>query len=503
MEKAAILIPFRIRRSLVLDNFASWLSRHRNILVYVLFGLIGCLIMSGGEDVVLFVLSITIYGFAAWTVLRHAGGFVLTPAILFFLFYTVFTYISGLELFLNNGQGVSYGGGERNYVFYAAVHGGIFTFALGVLLATLALEFSPRVELARFRHTPWRDEYNLRGDYFAVILIGAAALIMTLLYTQNRGFIPLLQILKEQGAANIYDLANVARAQFSRYGLGAGEYHFQGYFQQFYLIILPFVTLFVASRYLFYRRVLLLILWLALGILTSFFLAMSLQRWPLMFFIITNYVLYANYAGRIRISHALAFATLTLSLFGFLTYIRGIENFAVLVDWVLSRILDTNVDVLYSIFEMFPRHFPFFGGQAILADIKGILPGPDVGFTRWLFDALYRVYGNGTTPTIFWGELYADFGLPGVFVGSLFAGFIIQWLYIAFIRGQKDLLGLVVYAIITIALSGLAITNPTTVLFQLGVVTALLLVVTLRIVRWFFHVGPVPAHCVSKADPAV
>jgi len=443
--------------------------------------------MSGGENVVLFILSITIYGFAAWIVLRHAGGFALTPAILFFLFFTIFTYISGLELFFTNGQDVSYGGGERNYVFYAAIHGGIFTFAVGLILATLCFEFSPREELARFRRTPWRDEYNRPGDYIAITLIWAVALFMTLLFIINQGFIPLLQTLKAQSGERIYELALAARAEFSRYGRSAGEYGFQGYFQQFYLIILPFVTLFVASRYLFYRRTFLLILWFVLGILTAFFLAMSLQRWPLMFFIVLNYVLYASYVGRIRISHTLAFITLALSLFGFLTYVRGLEDFAMVVDWVQRRIFWVNVDVLYSLFEMFPEHFPFFGGQAILSDIKGILPGPDVGFARWLYDALYQTYGNGTASTMVWGELYADFGLAGVWIGSLLVGFIMQMFYIVFIRSEKDLFGLVIYAMLTMALGMLGIANPVAVLFQYGIVTTLLLVVALEVMRWIFE----------------
>jgi len=473
-----------------LTHLANRLSRYRVSLGYILSGLLGCLIISGGEDVVLFILSLTIYGFAAWTIFRHAGGFAVTPAILFFLFFTVFTYVGGLALFFSNGEGVSYGGGDRNYIFYLAVHGGILTWALGIIFATIAFGFSPSKELASFRRTPWRNVYNLSGDTVVIALIGLVALIMSALYAYNRGSLPLLKVLLAQGTPDVYELASATRAEFSRYGRGVGSYFYQGYFQQFYLVILPFVTLYVGARSLYYRKVALRVLWVVLGIVTAFFLSVSLQRWPLMFFIVMNYILYANYKGRIRISHALSFIILALALFAFLTYLRGITDLALLVGWVVDRIFAINVDVLYSMFEMFPEHFPFFGGLAILGDLKGVLPGPDTGFTRWLFDALFRVYSNGTAPTIFWGELYADFGLPGVWVGSLLAGFTIQGVYIYYLRGQKDLLRLVVYTIVTIAIGALAMTNITDVIFQFGIVTALLLVLTLNLSRWIFEPWP-------------
>ena len=213
-----------------------------------------------------------------------------------------------------------------------------------------------------------------------------------------------------------------------------------------------------------------------------------------MIFIIMNYVMYVNYRGRIKTSHALYFVVMALSLFALLTYIRGMGDLSTALFWAQNRIFKTNVDVLYSIFEMFPRHFEFFGGLAILADLKGVLPGPDVAFSHWLFDALYRVHGTGTTPTIFWGQLYADFGLPGVLAGSLLAGFFMQWFYIWFIRGEKSLLKLIVYAIITMALAGLAITNPVTILFQLGIVSTLLLVLVLKVMRDLFQAEPKVAN---------
>jgi oligosaccharide repeat unit polymerase len=402
----------------------------------------------------------------------------------------MFTYSGGLWLFFHNGAGVSYGGGEPNYQFYISITGGIFLLALGMISASIAFGFSPRQELIRFRNRRWSNAHGTPGDRVVIALFGIVAIVVSAFYIYSRGSLPIIKIILAQGSENVYELAYAARAEFSRYGRGAGSYFFQGYFQQFYLIVLPFVSVYVGAQYLHQRTAFLRWLWILCGTITVFVLAVSLQRWPTMFFIILNYILFASYAGRIKISHALMFVFLALSLFGFLTYIRGMEGFAMAVDWIWYRIYWTNVDVLYSLFELFPEHIDFFGGQAFISDIKGVMPGPDTGFARWLYDKVYQVYGNGTASTMMWGELYADFGLIGVLIGSLFIGFTMQSLYIFLIRGNKDTLSLLLYTIFTMALGQLGIANVSTVLIQYGMVTTLLLVTVLKATRWIFSPPP-------------
>lgn len=75
-------------------------------------------------------------------------------------------------------------------------------------------------------------------------------------------------------------------------------------------------------------------------------------------------------------------------------------------------------------------------------------------------------------------------------IGSLLLGFIMQMVNIVLTRSDKDLFGLIIYAILTMALSMLGIANPIAVLFQYGVITALLLVLTLNLSRWTFEPWP-------------
>jgi hypothetical protein len=471
----------------VLADTQVWQIKSPVTLISILaLGMLGCLIMLLGEHTALLILSLTICVIAGYIILNQAGGLVVTPAILFFMWFIMFTYSGGLWLFFHNGAGVSYGGGEPNYPFFISITGGIFLLALGMISASIAFGFSPRQELIRFRRRPWLNELGTPGDRIVIALFGIVAIFVSAFYIYSMGSLPLIKVIMAQGTEDIYELAVTARAEFSRYGRGAGSYFYQGYFQQFYLIVLPFVTIYVGSQYLHKRSAWLRTLWILCGCITAFILAVSLQRWPLMFFIILNYVLFASHTGRIRISDALVFVLLTITLFGLLTKIRGLEGFSTVLNWVLQRIYWTNADVLYSLFELFPEHIDFFGGHAFYSDIRGILPGPDTGFARWLYDKVYQVYGNGTASTMMWGMLYADFGLTGVLTGSLLIGFIMQSLYIYLIRGNKDTSHLILYTIFTMSLGQLGTANISTVLFQYGMVTTLLLLAALKATRWIF-----------------
>ena len=468
------------------SRLAEAVRNRLDLLVSLGCGALLCVLVSGGENPVLLALSLTIYLFTALVLLKNAGGFTVTPALMFYLLFTILIYISGLGFFFTDGVESIYGGGVRNYTFYLAIHGGILTLALGTIMATISFNFRPTLELLRFRDLTWNDYHREPGYIITLVLLGILALSATAFFIQQRGFIPIIEILRAQGQSNIYELAGQSRALFSRFGKGAGTYLYGGYFQQFYLVILPFLTLVIAAKYLHQRKKIILSLWLVAGVVTGFFLVMSLQRWPLMFFIILNYILYTSYSSRIKATHSIFFILVALSLFGLLTYIRGVTEFEVLLVWLKNRIFRTQSEAFYAVFEMFPDHFAFFGGSGVLRDLKGVLPGPDAGYSRWMFDALYRVYGNGTAPTIFWGQMYADFNLLGVWIGSMAAGFVMQTVFIIYLRSKKVLLHLVIFTMLTMALAELAVSNLMIIIFQFGMITLFLLVVSLNIGGWIF-----------------
>ncbi len=461
--------------SAVTDNLTLNQSSFRGDGWLILAGTFAaCWLLSAGIDVVLLLLSLMILFTAIGIIKQQAGGYVVTPTSLFLLFFIVFTYIGGIQLFFSNGNSTVYTGGYRNWVFYLAMHLGLIGIVIGNILASIGAGFKPAAELARFRNKRWTDSHNDSADFIVIILAGIIALGMTIIYISNRGVMPLFEILGQQENKNVYELAIAARAQFSRYGAGASTYFYQGYFLQFYVVIFPLVVMFFAVKFLHYRTAIYKWAWILGSFIACVLLAMSLQRWPLMFFIILNYIVYSSYKSAIRYRETFAFAALALILFGFLTYIRGLEDIEMVVDWVVNRIVFTQVEVFYSIAEMFPKHFEFRGGFSLLGDVKGVLPGPDASFNSWLFDEFYRAHGNGTAPTIYWGQLYADLGLAGVLAGGIAGGFIMQWIYIKHIRGRKRLINLIIYSFITMACGELAVTVPVVVLFQFGVVTVLL-----------------------------
>lgn len=457
-----------------------------------LFGMTAASIIGWGEDGLLITLSLVIYAIVAWTLFRQAGGFMVTPALLFFLFFTVFIYIVGLGYFIHNGEGALWNSGRRSYPFYLALNGGMIFMALGLIVATGLARFQPRAELRAFRLRQWVDTRNLPSDKLVLFLVAGGATLITLIFALvvRGGSIPLLTVLAAAGQGDVQELASASRAQFTRYGTGAGTYVYQGYIQQFYIIILPAVTLMFGGKYLLHRKRMWQLGWIFFLLISAFFLVMSLQRWPLMFFLMLNYLLIAGYHGRVKFSHAGIFLAMIIGLFGAITYIRGISEFSNVIIAIKERIFYIVAEIFYSLFEMFPQHYPFWGGNALLTDLAGVLPGPGSSFARWLFDHYYGVYGNGTAPTIFWGEMYVDFGISGVWIGALLSGIVMQMIYIYFIRGNKSLNSLVIYVIFTMSMAELALTNPIAVIFQFGMVTVLLLLLMMNTLRWLLSTTP-------------
>ena len=81
------------------SRLAEAVRNRRDLFVSLGCGVLLCVLVSGGENPVLLALSLTIYLFTALVLLKNAGGFTVTPALMFYLLFTILIYISGLGFF--------------------------------------------------------------------------------------------------------------------------------------------------------------------------------------------------------------------------------------------------------------------------------------------------------------------------------------------------------------------------------------------------------------------
>lgn len=93
---------------------------------------------------------------------------------------------------------------------------------------------------------------------------------------------------------------------------------------------------------------------------------------------------------------------------------------------IVSRGFTGSIQPAYHYLEAFPAAFPFAGG-ASFPNPGGLLPFEPFLLTQEVYDWVFARNPIidpvvGTMPTVWWGELYANFGTIGVMIGSVLLG---------------------------------------------------------------------------------
>lgn len=96
---------------------------------------------------------------------------------------------------------------------------------------------------------------------------------------------------------------------------------------------------------------------------------------------------------------------------------------------VLSRTFTGSITPAYFYLELFPEHYDYLHGKSF-PNPKGILPYEPVRLTvlvmDWVNPQLEQLGIVGTMPTVFWAEIYANFGPLLIAPASFFVGFILK-----------------------------------------------------------------------------
>jgi hypothetical protein len=103
--------------------------------------------------------------------------------------------------------------------------------------------------------------------------------------------------------------------------------------------------------------------------------------------------------------------------------------------WVLfvGRVVRGQVTGLYYAFEVFPRYVPFLMGRS-LTNPRGLLPYEHVSFGYLVYDWHLKAPPGvrGSDPSVFFAEVYANFGWPVCLLSMFAAGVVLQWTQVRF-----------------------------------------------------------------------
>ena len=382
-------------------------------------------------------LAVVAAGFALVVRTSTAPGFRFSPALLFYVIFVLQQAFGCIGLIAED-----FGGGVLARVGLGL---GIAGFAIGTWVANVWAQFRPS-ELTGIRS---RMEFNepRRDVKIAIVLAGYAVSVAFLaVYFQRSGGIPLFDgisaFVSGDEARVAQQLLKERRMEMTYFE--ASSYRGQGYVDQIRMIALPFsIACLVLWGFASRRRRYVALA--AIGVVPVLvFLMGTGQRHPMAAFVVSLAIIGYVVTDPSRHRRLLSWlGGVGFIAFFAMTYLLGrythTDNFAkdllMVFHGIWNRIIFSNAYGTLALFELFPNPEPFRWGFTWLNDLQGFLPGPYVAFSSWLYRRLYGTVG--TAAPMCFGEMYANFGLPGVLFGGFCLGLLLQTLQVVWARQSR------------------------------------------------------------------
>ena len=243
----------------------------------------------------------------------------------------------------------------------------------------------------------------------------------------------------------------------------AGKYHW-------YYLFMNKVLLFVA--YMYYAIFLTdkkssRLIFLLVILVTIFSLTMATEKAPLAKFIIGLFfvrILVSKFSVKMKDLWVL-FLIIVVVLAPMYMYFMNDGDFFAALWSIVSRTFSGQIQPAYHYLEFFPAQQEYLLGRSF-PNPMGILPFESYSLTTSVMawhnpdEAAMGIVGS--MPTIYWGEMYANFGFLGVIISPFFVGFVVYAIDALIVKLDKNIItvGYLVWLIMHISsLSATSLSN--------------------------------------------
>jgi oligosaccharide repeat unit polymerase len=210
-----------------------------------------------------------------------------------------------------------------------------------------------------------------------------------------------------------------------------GKYHWYSLFMH---DISAFVSFALISAWMLSRRWIVALIALSSVLITSFSMIMSTEKAPLVWFLLGIFFVYVLTlrGGKIPLGKSIVilFSCILLLLLVDVLFM-GSSSFLSALSSISSRAITGGITPSYFYIEFFPAEHDFLYGRSFPnpAGIFDYKPYPmTIEVMNWIHPEHYGSGIIGTAPTVFWGEVYANFGVAGVIFFPLLTGFMLSFL---------------------------------------------------------------------------
>lgn len=227
-----------------------------------------------------------------------------------------------------------------------------------------------------------------------------------------------------------------------------GKYHWYYLFMNRILLFCCY-TLFV--NYLTHKKNKNIYIFYLTLFVSAFSLTIATEKGPLAYFVISLFLVYTlvKRKGLIPINRFLQLsAFLIMMLISFYLAFMKVENLNQAFFSIFSRTLTGQIQPAYHYLEFFPAVQDFLYGRS-MTNPMGIFPFDSYNISlevmAWYSQDQDKMGIVGSMPTIFWGELYANFGFLGILIISPIVGLIVYAIDRLFILLPRNSLTIALY----------------------------------------------------------
>lgn len=222
----------------------------------------------------------------------------------------------------------------------------------------------------------------------------------------------------------------------------------------------------------------------------TFSSVMAIEKYPFINLIVALYLAHVVLHDRRYVQPALKYVAIVALFLALAIYLAfmGLQDVVTGAEALLSRILTGGIAPAYFYLELFPGTIDFIYG-ASMPNPGGVLPFQSFPLTmemmRYIDPQSARLGIVGSAPTVFWAELYANFGFLGVLVFPFVIGlgiYLLQHILQQFVVTPTSLAALILLAL---HYKELASTGPSSYLFDVRAGAILVVMVVVLASRTF------------------
>ena len=214
-----------------------------------------------------------------------------------------------------------------------------------------------------------------------------------------------------------------------------GKYHWYQLFMRYFLSIAS-VAFF--GQWLLQKNFFSFILFIISFLICAFSMLMATEKGPFLWYLISLILIYTiiKQQGRFHFKQLVKFGFFGSFIISLMyIYFMNVQTFWLGIESGFSRIFTGQMHALYHYLEIVPEQISFLWGRSF-PNPGGLLPFEPFLLTQKLsrMVSLQNTEIVGSMPTIYWGEMYANFSYLGIIIPPFFIGYFLYWLNIIIFR---------------------------------------------------------------------